>query len=123
MDRPKKLEFKVILDVVQNKSAKEGIPMTSKPLEAIIEELVETNQHLTNMNKLIKASTISSDKVELTELPKDSVLPTGFRFIDLSILSDVFSLLACPNCSTTNTFKLIDIEDKKKGLTRFMQIK
>ena len=26
MDRPKKLEFKVILDVVQNKSAKEGIP-------------------------------------------------------------------------------------------------
>ena len=38
-------------------------------------------------------------------------------------LSDVFSLLACPNCLTTNTCKLLDIEDKKKGLARFMQIK
>ena len=37
-------------------------------------------------------------------------------------LSDVFSLLACPNCSTTNTCKLLNIEDKKKGLARFMQI-
>ena len=35
----------------------------------------------------------------------------------------MFSLLACPNCSTTNTLKLQDIEDKKKGLARFMQIK
>ena len=42
--------------------------MTSKPLvveEAVIEELVETNQLLTNVNKLIELSTISSDKVEL----------------------------------------------------------
>ena len=32
-------------------------------------------------------------------------------------------ILACPNCSTINTLKLHDIEDKKKELTRFMQIK
>ena len=42
------------------------------------------------MNKLGENSTI--DKTELIELPKDSVLPTGFRFINLSILSDLFSL-------------------------------
>ena len=89
--------------------------MTPKPLEveeAIIEELVKTNQLLANANKLIEPSTISTDKVELIELLKDSVLPIGFRFIDLFILSDVFSLLACLNFSTTNTCKLLDIEDK-----------
>ena len=50
------------------------------------------------------------------------MLRTGLRFIDLSILSDVFSLLECPNCSTGNTLKLQDIENKKKGLAGFMQI-
>ena len=40
----------------------------------------------------------------------------------MSTLLDVLSLLACPNCLTTNTLKLQDIEDKKKRLTRFVQI-
>ena len=57
-------------------------------------ELVETNQLLTNGNILLEPSRILIDKVELIELPNDSVLPTRFIFIDLSILSDVFSLLA-----------------------------
>ena len=72
--------------------------MASKPLvvqEAIVEELVKTNQRLTNV------------------ISKDSVLHTGVRFTNLSILSNVFSLLACKNCSTTTTLKLLDIEDKK----------
>ena len=41
--------------------------MTSKLLvveEAVIEELVETNQLLTNVNKLIEPSIISTGKVE-----------------------------------------------------------
>ena len=59
--------------------------------------------------------------VELIELPKDSILPIGFKFIYLSILSDVFSSFVCLNCFITNTCKLLDIEDKK-GLARFMQI-
>ena len=60
--------------------------------EANIEELVQTNQLLTNVNNLLEASTISTDKVELIELRKDSILPIGFRFIDLSIMSDVVFL-------------------------------
>ena len=73
---------------------------------------------MTHDNNLLESSTILTDKVELIELPKDSILPTGFRFIDLFILPDVFSWLACPNYSTTNTLKLQDIEDKKKGLAK-----
>ena len=99
--------------------------MTSKPVivEVIVEELVETNQLFTNVNNSLEPITKLTDEVEFIELPKDSVLPSGFRFTDLSILSDVFPLLACPNCLTANTLKLQDIEDKKKGLSRFMQIK
>ena len=93
--------------------------MTSKPLvveEVIIEELIETNQLLTNVNNLIEPSTISTEKVASIELLKDSILPTGLRFIDLSIQSDVFSLFACPNCSTTDTLEVLDIEDKKNRI-------
>ena len=100
--------------------------MTPKPAvvqETNEEELVETNQLFTNVNNLLQPSTISTDKVELIELPKDSVLPTGLRSIDLFILPDVLSLLTCPNYLKTNTLKLQDIEDKNKGLARFMQIK
>ena len=70
--------------------------MTSKAVvveEANVEKLVETNQFLAKANNLIETSTISTDKVELIELPKNSVLPIGFRFIDLSFLSDVLFLL------------------------------
>ena len=57
--------------------------MTSKPVvveEVTVEGLVETNQLLTNVNNLLEHSTISTDKVELIELPKDSILPTRFKF-------------------------------------------
>ena len=88
--------------------------MASKPV--VIEEVhvVEANQLLKNANNLLEPSTISTDKVELIELPQDSKLLTGFRFIDLSILSDVWHLLAYPNSSTADTLKLHDIKDEIK---------
>ena len=84
----KELELKVILDVVPNKRAKEGISkkeeipikgnMTLEPVVvevANIEELVQTNQLLTNVSNFLEPSKISTDKVELIELPRDSLLP------------------------------------------------
>ena len=88
MGNLKELELKVILDVVPNKRAKEGISekeeipikgnMTLEPVvveEANIEELVQTNQLLTNVSNFLEPSKISTDKVELIELPRDSLLP------------------------------------------------
>ena len=89
--------------------------------QLLIAEENPTEQQI-NVNVHID-TTVSSDNVELIEPPKDSVSPTGFRLIDLSILSNVFTLLACPNCLYTNTCQLIDIEEKKKGLSRYMQVK
>ena len=80
--------------------------------EANVEELVESNQLLTNENNLLEPLTVSPDEAELIELRKESILPRRFRFIDLSLLSDVFSLLACPNCSTTKTFKTLKVRKK-----------
>ena len=68
--------------------------------EVVTEELVRTNQLPTNVSKLIEPLTISADKAELIELPKDAVLPTGFRFVDLYSLLDVLSILACPDKQT-----------------------
>lgn len=97
--------------------------LTSKPLleeEANLEEIVETNQLLTDVNNLIEPLTISADKVELNKLAKDWILPAGFRVIDLSILSDVLSLLVCPNCSTITEQQILwnfkTLKTRKKDL-------
>ena len=67
----------------KEKKSQKRKKMTSKPVvveEANVEELVETNELLTNENNLLKPLTTSTDKVELIELPKDSILPTRLRF-------------------------------------------
>ena len=68
---------------------KKLVPKVDVEQELIAEEN-PTEQQI-NVNVHID-TTVSSDKVELIEPPKDSVSPTGFRLIDLSILSNVFTL-------------------------------
>ena len=75
--------------------------MTSWPLvveEAIIEELVESNELLTNENNVIEPSTISTDKFELIELPKDSY-PQD---------SDLLIYSSCQICFFIGVPKLLD---------------
>ena len=48
---------------------------------------------------------------------------SGFRLIEMNILSDVISLLGCPSCAHTGTLKLRDIFSKKRGFSRFLKIK
>ena len=94
----------------KRRNINKGKKMTSKPLvveETIIEQLAETNQLLTTVSK---SSTISTDKVELTELPKDSYPHDS-------------DLLTYPSCQMRFLYWCVQIEDKKKGLERFMQIK
>ena len=42
--------------------------------------------------------------------------------MDISILADVFLCMACPECLSTNSLILNDINEKKKGLARYFQI-
>lgn len=47
---------------------------------------------------------------------------SGYRLIDVSILADVFYQLSCPECFATNSIKLEDVNERKKGLVRFMRL-
>ena len=56
----------------------------------------------------------------MNENDRESI--SGFRLIEMSILSKVLSLLACPNCYNTSSLKLTDVADKKKGLSSYLKV-
>ena len=53
----------------------------------------------------------------MNENDRESI--SGFRLIEMLILSKVLSLLACPNCYS---LKLTDVADKKKGLSSYLKV-
>ena len=61
--------------------------------------------------------TVSQSKVEGIPLPSDEltdVPPSGYRFMDLGILENVFSILICPKCFVG---KVKMVENKNQGLS------
>ena len=47
---------------------------------------------------------------------------SGYRLIDMSILTDVFMVLSFPGCRRIQCHKLFDINEKQKGLARHLQL-
>lgn len=60
------------------------------------------------------------DDIDESGTPEDL---SGYRLMDISVLGDVFTSLACPECCTINSLHLHDINEKKKGLARFLILK
>ena len=60
------------------------------------------------------------EDLEMNENDREST--SGFTLIEMSILSKVLSLLACPNCYNTSSLKLTDVADKKKGLSSYLKV-
>ena len=54
--------------------------------------------------------------------PCTSTEVSGYRLIDMSILSNVFQILCCPECHGTNCLLLNEVNEKKKGLARYVQL-
>ena len=99
-------------------------------------------QDVVNKNNLqdteVSAEVISSSKATACSLkiigtetnpPASLSLPTttsspisGYRLIDMSILADVFMLSSCLGCHSIQCLKLCDINEKKKGLARHLQL-
>ena len=48
---------------------------------------------------------------------------TGYRIVDMEILSSVFSLLSCPSCDGKSVFNLSDIVSERKGLASHLLLK
>ena len=81
-------------------------------------------------DKLAAKSTASSSKVIDVDLPSSNQLNskptssiTGYRLVDMLILSKVFSLLGCPECHDVDCLKLNDNDENKKGLARQLILK
>jgi len=47
---------------------------------------------------------------------------SGYRLIDLVVLSNLFNSLACPECFSINTISICDVVEKKKGLARYIEL-
>lgn len=93
----------------------------------IIENVVNDNS--TNDNSSVEltkpvltASTEKFDDICNVADVKEEVI-TGFRLIEMSILSKVVSILACPDCKNVNTFHLVEVSDKKLGLSSLLKLK
>ena len=82
------------------------------------------NEHIDTETENVSApQTVSSSKMEDIEMNKnDREIIRGFRLMEMSILSKVLSLLACPNCYNTSSLKLIDVADKKKKLSSYLKV-
>ena len=71
--------------------------------------------------------TVSETKIIDIDVDKAAETPSlslfsGYRLMDMSILADVFASLSCPGCHDTNTLKLRDIFEKKRGLARYLEL-
>ena len=70
---------------------------------------------------LLEISTASDKKVQtiLASTPTCSEAITGYRLIDIELISSVFSTLLCPSCGKMK-LKLSELTSKKKGLASFL---
>ena len=50
-------------------------------------------------------------------------MTSGFRLVDMEILGSVINCLACPECFGSSSLQLQDINEKKKGLARLLEIR
>ena len=103
-----------------NKSKKPGLKVIVDDVDI---EQKNQNEHIDVETENASApQTVSSSKmedIEMNENDRESI--SGFRLIEMSILSKVLSLLACPNCYNTSSLKLIDVADKKKGISSYVK--
>lgn len=100
----------------------EELPEVVVQEEIISAEIEPTTEELT---EVVEKETISASKVIDIDIEIDestTEILTGYRLMDISILADVFLCMACPECLSTNSLILNDINEKKKGLARYFQI-
>ena len=111
----------IIIIIIPNKSKKPAPKVIADDVDI---EQKNQNEHIDVETENVSApQTVCSSKmedIEMNENDRESI--SGFRLIEMSILSKVLSLLACPNCYNTSSLKLIDVADKKKGLSSYLKV-
>ena len=110
----------------KRKNPNKGKKLAPKPASATPTGSSDKNRatdNLTKNNANLLNTTASCSKLADIDINKDKDnLISGFRLLEMSILSNVLSLLACPDCYGIGTMKLSDNVQKKKGLSSFLSI-
>jgi hypothetical protein len=107
-NKGKKLPKKVV-EVIENQPAADATVQV---------EIADDQPTISTPKKTV--SSVNVEDIEINEDLHSEI--SGFRLIEMSILSDVISLLGCPRCVHTGTLKLNDIFLKKRGFARFLRI-
>jgi len=109
--------------------------VTTKPVVATDDQTVEENiDQLTKepsqptVADIPPVITASSSKIIDIDTPptvssSTSSSISGYRLIDVSILANVFNSLSCPECRGVKCLMLNDINKKKRGLSRQLELK
>ena len=78
---------------------------------------------LIDINQVPGASDPFVEEEQSSQPPPSEIPPVeGYRFIDMSMLAEVFQMLGCPGCKAVNTLRLSDADEKKKDLARFLTL-
>ena len=72
--------------------------------------------HFNFKNTLVSSRKLASNSIldSLITSKKTDCNTTGYRYMDMEILSSIFSTLLCPECSLDN-LELIEINFQEKG--------
>jgi hypothetical protein len=92
----------------------------------------ETHQNCANSNdadaQSISSASVSasSRKINVIESPnatKESLHATGYRFIDIEILSEVFQQVLCKECGESSSLVLEDKKIERKGCASHLRLR
>ena len=100
-------------------SASQNLPQ-AQPTTVTTPQQLTTNFYTENCN----SSSASSDKVKHIETSGIDIAETtlsGYRFMDVGILSDIIHSFACPECCQS-TLRLQEHISKQKGFSMFMSV-
>ena len=116
-NKNKKKAAKASVEEAQIDTVEQVLDVTIDDLEP---ESVDEQGPSVPSNSTASATKVVDIESETPPSSPDAIL--GFRLMDMSILAGVINLLSCPGCKGTNCLNLTDLDLKKQGLARTLQL-
>ena len=111
---------------IQRRYQKRKVPPGKKKVLAVnvVEDMMGKVSGTSVDEVVIEPSKQTISEVKIKEIPipdntEEFTAPTGYRFMDTSILGTVFSMVSCPQCYCTS---LNLVQNRKQGLSFGMKL-
>lgn len=108
-----------------NNDVNTSFPDVNATKDVNISSINASNTTIPDSDQDANISSASAKKIQPIEAstPTASESITGYRYVDMEILSSVFSLVSCPLCGGKSTLKLLDVVPERKGLSSLLSLK